>query len=304
MRVRGLAGTAFAAWLAMTGLAAAQPSPGATVDSVTVTAPRLEAQLPALVTQFVREHGQPGRLEQLSRWAGPICPKAEGLPPAFDAFVTRRVMQVAGSVGVPRERSRNRNFACKTNLLIVFTTQPQILMDDVRRHHPQMLGFHFAAQAERLATFDRPIQAWYMTATGARGGIPEPDTEFGRMPTGQAGSRLGVKLASQFIGVLVVVNSNKLLGRQIGAIADNVAMLSLAKSAPATGCSALATILDTLSDGCSAARELTEMTPYDVTYLKGLYSVDPEELLAAQRSEIGSHMLRELGATASGPAKP
>jgi len=288
--------------------AAAPPRPPTapnTVEGVTVVAsPRDAAQLPSLVTTFVRAHGQPGRIDQLSRWAGPLCPKTEGLAAAFDAFVSARVTQVALAVGAPRPARRSRGAACKTNVLIVFTTKPEALLDDVRRHHPQMLGFHYAAQAERLARFNRPIQAWYMTATGGRGDNPEPDNEFGRMPGGSAGSRLSAKLTSQFMGVLVVVDANQVIGRQIGGVADNVAMLALARSATGPRCSGLPTILDTMTAGCATAHDLVEMTPYDVAYLKGLYSVDPEEYLAAQRSEIGSHMLRELTTTPEPPQPP
>jgi hypothetical protein len=302
----GLAGVAALALLSLAAPAVSAPSaPGATVEGVTVTAPQKDAdQLPDRVFRFVQAHGVPGRIDQLSRWAAPLCPKTEGLPPAFNAFVSARVSQVARAVGVPAARGRPRNFACRTNVLVVFTTQPQTLMDNVRKEHPQMLGFHYAAQAQRLAVFNGPAQAWYMTGTSGRGGVPQADTEFGAVPGGQAGSRLSVRLTSQFMGVLVVVDSNRIVGRQIGAIADQAAMLALARAAPGGGCSSLPTILDALNPDCGAARGLGEMSVYDVAYLKGLYSVDPEEFLSAQRSEIGSHMMRDLQTPAAEAAKP
>jgi hypothetical protein len=271
-----------------------------TVEPLTVTAPKRQAaQLPSLVSRFVQQHGAPSRIDQLSRWAVPLCPKTGGLTAPFNAFVSARVLQVAKTVGVPAAKPRNRDVACKTNLLIVFTTKPQTLLDNVRKSHPQMLGFHYAAQTQRLATFDQPIQAWYMTGAGGRESLPEPDTEFGRAPQGTAGSRLSAGLTNQFMGVLVVIDSNQILGRQIGALADQIAMLSLARATRATGCSELPTILDAMNPDCQSSAPLTEMTVYDVAYLKGLYSIDPEEFLAAQRSEIGSRMLRDLTAPAS-----
>ena len=296
---------------AMPSLALAQETaPGAkaatTVESLTVIAPKHEAaQLPALVSRFVAAHGEPSRIDQLSRWAVPLCPKTGGLSAPFDDFVTARVLQVAATVGVPAAKPRNRNVPCKTNLLIIFTTTPQKLMDNVRKDHSQMLGFHYAAQTARLATFDHPIQAWYMTGTGARGDTPEPDTEFGRTPGGTAGSRLSVKLINQFMGVLVVIDASQAVGHHIGPIADHVAMLSLARASHASGCSELPTILDFMNSDCPAKSALEEMTVYDVAYLKGLYSIDPEAFLAAQRSEIGSRMMRDLTAPSeAAPAKP
>ncbi len=253
-----------------------------------------QEKLPALVNRFVEAHSATSRINQLSRWAGPLCPVTGGLSPPFNAYVTARVKAVATSVGVPIENRANRNFPCKTNLLIVFTTSPQALMDDTRKRHSQMLGFHYAAQAQRLAAFEHPIQAWYMTGTKAEGDTVELDDEFHRLPAGDTHSRLSARLESQFMGVLVVVDANKIVGHQIGAIADDVAMLSLAHASLAKGCSDLPTILDFLNADCQEKTDPPGLTPYDLAYLRGLYSTNPQEYLAAQRSEIGSRILREV----------
>jgi hypothetical protein len=284
------------------GRAHAQPAPPPApppkaVEGLTVVAPQAEqAKLPELVNRFVEAHSGVSRSNQLSRWAGPVCPQTGGLSAPFDAFVSARVKAVAASVGAPVEKRPNRNFPCRTNLLIAFTTTPQALMDDVRKHHPQMLGFHFTAQAQRLATVDHPIQAWYMTGTKAEGDNVEPDDPHHRMPAGSAGSRLTSRLESQLMGVLVVVDANRIVGHQIGAIADDAAMLSLARANLVKGCSELPTILDFLNPDCPAAADPRGLTRYDVAYLKGLYSIDPQEYAAAQRSEIGSRILRETAA--------
>jgi hypothetical protein len=278
--------------------ATSTPTQGSsTVDTLTVLAPQAEQEkLPTLVNRFVEAHSATSRIDQLSRWAGPVCPQTGGLSTPFDASVTARIKSVAASVGAPVDKHPNRNFPCKTNLLIVFTTTPQTLMDDVRKHHPQMLGFHYAAQAQRLATVNYPIQAWYMTGTAPEGGNVEIDDEFHRLPDGSAGSRLTSRISSQFMGVLVVIDANKIVGHQIGAIADSAAMLSLAHASQVKGCSELPTILDFLNPDCPAAADPPGLTRYDVAYLKGLYSINPEEHLSAQRSEIGSRILREVAA--------
>jgi hypothetical protein len=73
-------------------------------------------------------------------------------------------------------------------------------------------------------------------------------------------------------------------------------MLSLARASLPKGCSELPTILDFLNPDCPAAADPQGLTRYDVAYLKGLYSINPEEYAAAQRSEIGSRILREVAA--------
>lgn len=49
-------------------------------------------------------------------------------------------------------------------------------------------------------------------------------------------------------------------------------------------------------DAPPASKTVEGLTRYDVAYLKGLYSIDPQEYAAAQRSEIGSRILREMAA--------
>ncbi|MGZ6050022.1 MAG: hypothetical protein ACXWKN_16640, partial [Phenylobacterium sp.] len=55
---------------------AAQPAPAqaaSTVDSITVTAPKVEQEnLPALVNRFVADHSATSRIDQLSRWGAPL----------------------------------------------------------------------------------------------------------------------------------------------------------------------------------------------------------------------------------------
>jgi hypothetical protein len=279
-------------------LAAPPPTaPAATVEGVTVQAPKpLPERLPEQVNRFVGAHSAISRINHLSRWAGPICPQTYGLTPDLNAFVTARVKIVAADIGAPAARDAKAGDACSVNVLVVFTTTPQALMDDVRDNHSKMLGFHYFAQAKRLATVTRAVQAWYMTGSGGKHQIPEPDDEFRPMPGGAAGSRLSDGLTSKFMAVLVVVDTAKVAGREIGAVADNIAMLTLAHSLPGKTCSELSTIVDLLNPACPEGAEPTGLTPYDRAYLRALYAIEPTEFLAAQRSEIGTHILKELTA--------
>jgi hypothetical protein len=208
-----------------------------------------------------------------------------------------RLSQVAAFVKVPVDKHPNRNFACKTNVLVVFTTKPQELMEDVRRRHPGMLGFHYAAQTERLARFTRPMQAWYITGTRSEGGELIRDSEFSSLPGGDTKSRLTAHLQNQIVGALVVIDANQIVGRQIGGLADNVAMLVLSHTGQTDHCSELPTILDFMVSDCQEKVDVEHLTDYDVAYLKALYAVDPEEYLHAQRSEIATRVMKELKST-------
>ncbi len=274
--------------------------PQTTVEGVTVTGQRQPdaKRLPGIVFKFVQSHGATGRIDQLTRWGVVPCPTTAGLPEAFNAFVSKRVAEIAAQVGAPT----NKTQACRMNLLVVFTDEPQALLDKVRRRHPELLGFHYAAQAKRLATFNRPIQAWYVTGTKSSqpsaknetGGLPQVDDPFYPMAGGAAGSRLTSHISSEFLAALVVVDTTRTAGQEIGAIADQVAMLSLTRAAQPRPCGELPSILDIMNPDCPSDRGVAAVTAYDLAYLKALYGIDPEEYAAEQQGRIVSRMVREL----------
>ena len=138
------------------------PAPSAnTVSGVTVTAEKPNPLInPA--SQFVRERlPQSANSEQYPRFRDDICVKVIGLPPEFAGFIAKRLTEVANEVHAPVARDA----ACVPNVHIVFTTNPQGQVDDIAKHKDILIGFHFTAQTKKVTTFDRPIQAWYVTRT-------------------------------------------------------------------------------------------------------------------------------------------
>lgn len=276
------------------------PSPQTTVEGVTVVGPKRPdaKELPHIVFKFVQSHGATGRIDQLTRWGTPPCPTTAGLSDSFNAFVSKRVVEVASQVGAPASRKP----ACKMNLLIIFTDEPQALLDKVRRRRPVLLGFHYAAQAKRIATVNRPIQAWYVTGTKSSqpstnnnmGGLVEVDDPFEPMAGGAPGSRLTSRISSEVLAALVVVDTTKTAGREIGAIADQVAVLSLTRAPQPRPCNELPSVLDVLNPDCPSDRGVAAITAYDLAYLKALYGINPEEYAPAQQGRIVSRMVREI----------
>jgi hypothetical protein len=100
---------------------------------------------------FVRSYAAPAPVNgKMTRWKAPLCPVATGLPPEAGKLVTDRLKQVAGIVGAPAAKTET----CKPNVDIVFTLDPQALLDEVRKTNPILLGYHDPAQQQRLATSD------------------------------------------------------------------------------------------------------------------------------------------------------
>ena len=93
--------------------------------------------------------------------------------PTSTTFITQRVKYIALAAGAPV----NTEASCTPNIEIVFTTTPQALLDNIRKHESGLSGLcRVHAQHEKLATVTRPIQAWYTTETRDLHGIRRVDT--------------------------------------------------------------------------------------------------------------------------------
>jgi hypothetical protein len=264
------------------------------LPEVTVTAPRPPTahQLAGdSVPVFVKSHGKPAVLTgQLARWVKGVCPTSMGLSPAFNDFVTARIQAVATSVGAPRATEA----PCRPNVAIYFTNEPQKLLDDVVAHASELLGFHYPNQTKKLATVDRPIQAWYVTATRGANGVEFVDDIWGLPPPGRLGSRLATGKSSHIIFVLVVADANKLTSYSVGSISDYIAVLTLSRPVSLTACEALPSIIDLMSPVCGARSDSFSVTAGDGAYLRALYSVNMQQPLSLQRSDIQNKMTREF----------
>ncbi len=273
-----------------------------------------------MVDQFVKSFATPTRLTgKIARWESAICPVAVGQPPRFSSFVTKRVTDVATLVGAPV----NDRASCTPNIEIVFTTIPQALLDNVRQHQAEFLGYtESSAQKDKLATVTRPIQAWYTTQTkdlhgmgtidGARRrgagttlscftcsrcptclGLSAPVLELPDSTTAVGGSYISGGARSAFFHIIIVVDSNRLAGYQIGPLADYITMLALAQLNSLDSCQQLPSIVNMLTANCS--QRATDMTENDLAYLRGLYKMSPDKKLLFQQSEIGDQMKQTLG---------
>jgi hypothetical protein len=240
------------------------------------------------VPTFVRSHGNPSfRTGQLSRWENSICASAKGLSEGFNDFVTARIQTVAAAVYTQKPATA----PCKPNVLVIFTTAPQQLMDNVATKQPQLLGFHFVSEVPKLKAFNRPIQAWYVTASQSGADIAVDDIWGGASIGPRLGSRLYTNVRSSIVFVLIVVDTNKVTGYPIGAIADYVAVMALSKPRLLDGCGELPSIFDLMASACKTEKA-DSITAGDVAYLRALYKIMPEQTLGLQQSAIANIMMR------------
>ncbi len=296
--------------------AAAQEAPrlAAPTENVTVTVIK---DGEAAVGKFVEGMTVPTRVTgKVARWKNGICPIVVGLPPEAAKLLVQKIRTLAAEVGAPV----NASDPCPGNIEVIFTAQPQALLDNIRIMHPVLLGYYDnSAQADRLATSARPIQSWYSTATvdargnpivdgGRKGGVHlsislppsgmpgPPDIVELYMPdatvTNVTGGRLGDGVSSALNNVMIVADTGKLLGRDAGNVGDYIAMLALAQIVPPETCLPLPSILNLLAPGCSG----DTLTSADTAYLRALYKITTTTTLAGQRREIQYQMKQALTA--------
>lgn len=297
--------------------ALAQPVPAAQPpESVTVTGTKSREVVDGFVASFVAPTHMTGKI---ARWESGVCPVTVGQRPAVAAYVSQRVREIAAAARAPVNTWKT----CTPNIEIVFTRTPQELLDNVRQHDADYLGYAAnSAEREKLATVTRPIQAWYTTQTkdlrgsgsidsgrakgagasmsnftyvpcsGCRGGNPGPiqlgDARFASV----TGNRVSDGMRSALYHVLIVVDPGKLQDNEIGPLADYIAMLALTQLNSLDVCQQLPSIVNILAPGCE--RKPNGITEDDLAYLRGLYQMSPEKSLVVQRNEIADRMTETM----------
>ena len=279
---------------------AAPPSPP--IENVIVTAPALRTE--KALDSFIIAHAKSTALVgKIARWKTGICPLTIGLPAKFNLYITQRVIKLAMAAGAPLDSHE----PCRPNVLVLATPQPQALLDFVRAKRPALLGFHYRGERQKIATMRLPVQAWYSTATEDFNGFVMADlpswdlgygvmSSFGNVPQlATSGSRTGNGLKSEFTASIVVVDTTKIAGQEIGPLADYIAMLALSQGQYYDTCQNVPTITNLMAPDCGAGMKPDSLTDIDLTYLRGLYKMAPDGDYIGERASIAFEMKKDLG---------
>lgn len=274
-------------------LAAQEQSDPGSGQSVTVVGerPDSEEQRRREAARFVDSHAVRTRIGQFARWHQPICVRTGGLPLAFNARISTRVMDIADRLGIPTDRAD----LCRPNVMIGFTTEPQAMVERAVRRNPLVIGFHYAAQRDRVMRVRQPVQAWYVTTTRGGSGEERIDQAGVRTPGGGAGSRLTNYISSGLAHVLIFADTRVVEGEDADAIAELLAFLALAQTPVAEACDNSDTILNLMNPACPPERRPVALTGHDIAYLGALYRMDPEAGPQMQRGAIVQNMAETLG---------
>ena len=280
---------------------------GSTLPEISVIAPR--AATPAelagdSVTNFVTAHARPSPASgQLARWHAPVCVSTLGLTPGFNSFVSERIAAIATSVGAPVGAAN-----CKPDIHIFFTSDPQAVATGVAKQLPSLLGFHYVSETKNLAVMRHPIEGWYATGTeGDEGGLQldapmvlnaeapgtGADLLQGRRPPGRLGTRLTTGRSSLLVHALLLVDTRKLAGHEIGPVADYLAMLVLSQTRQQDACGQLPSILDLMTPKCNRDKP-TAVTAGDLAFLRALYATDLRTSYYMEKGSLDAKVLAEL----------
>jgi hypothetical protein len=312
----------FAANMALLSVASASaqsaaPSTPGRPETVVVTAHRAQEDIDTIVSRFVDLHAATNRKtgQYMRDDIGPVCPLTLGMPQAFDDFVTARVVRVAASVGAKTDATGT----CSPNIEILFTDEPEAVVKSLAvRTRGVILGMHYVHERPQLLEVTHPIQSWYVTGTRVIDDTISPVTTVD--PSGSTrsagdktpridnayrnaadrvstGTRLPGRRISSLINVLIVANIREVGGREIGPVADYIAMLALSEPRSLDECNALPSILDLMSSACGSRAKPDKLTDSDIAYLKGLYAADLGATTnSMQKLSIQNGMEDELGA--------
>jgi len=273
--------------------ALAQPAaaPSTTVAPLTVQAAPQPKVIQKEAHSFVQTYAAVPNpeLDQIGRWRDPVCVQVVGLPQADQAAAIKaRVESVSQAVGVPAARA-----GCKANVEIVFTDQPQRTLDVVAHRRPYLLGYNKFYDPSRLRTVTHPIQSWYF-ATNVKWTCNV--------------SRITACLDVGFANVFIVADSKALAGKDIGVVADDMAMLALSQPRSLDGCGALPSVIDGFAKSACPGRDPPGgLTPADAAYLTALYKTDLEAFKGYEMGELTSRMasiLIKANAVAAAGAAP
>jgi hypothetical protein len=305
--------------LVIAGSGLAQPAPKATRaplldERVIVTAPRIVVTPNAQAHEFIRSVAVPSvLLGEIPRWQRAVCPRTDGLSrDEYTSFVTERIRAVAALAGAKLAPT-----PCKPNIEIVFTADPQTVLETIRAKNPDILGYHGAA------IVSHPIQAWYETGITdidgrtevdhevsgdiefTNGGGPSWNPKAGPNEQGWATTR-GIpsgniqgwkgrpELSSDILGVIIIADLAQTGSHKLGAIADYVALLALSQSPAYETCQGVPSVANEMSSGCADKLKPDAISASDIGYLRGIYHMDPGASLQVQQDQIAGEMAKSL----------
>ena len=274
--------------------------------AVVTPAPPAEVELAGdALYQFIIHHGtvhtvDTGVMGGLTRWRGgrpeTVCPKAFGLSPTQNDFITARVREVASKVGAPVQQDA----ACKPNVLIVTTADPDKSMAAILATAAKSLGVRYPHEMEKEleVSSGHLVQGWYMTTDGGAAILNRDVSALGPVnliPLWPRVITTGLRRNPGFggiVSVVLLIDTRKIGSLSIGAISDYASVVALTLAESPEHCDPLPSILD-MSANCGRPAP-GAITAGDLAFLRALYFHNTGIGPTLTRDEIQRNMLQQF----------
>jgi hypothetical protein len=277
-------------------------------DELTVTAVR-----PAQLREFVRQLAEPGKQEQMSTWDGKVCPGVVGVREGPAQALIDRVAARALSIGLEAGRP-----GCRANVLIIVTPDAARFTPSFVDQNKRFFSYHEdngnslgRGALQAFATNGRPVRWWHVSQTVTdRGQVLGQSEATNGFDTGISNAqiarvsnsgRLRQGTRQEFNRVIVIVDASAIAGKPFPAVADYVAMVSLAQIRADADRQGLETILNLFDTPAEGEAIPTGWTAWDEAYVKGLYEA-PAFARSSKQQE--NAIVRSVEKQGEGAAQP
>lgn len=225
---------------------------------------------------------------RVARRAARLCPLVAGAPAEVNTYVAARIRQVGSTVGVNVEQT-----ACRPNLLVLFSREPEAMLEAARRRGKISFRPMSAIRTDRFKSSAQPVRWLHnVVEVGAAGALAETDDLNGPPEVRERGSRLTSDLRSSIRNSIIVIDAKATDGVEVGALADYATFVALADVQSAAGAPNNASILN-LFNG-EKPGEGQRLTPLDMAYLQGVYKVRTDISGLNQMGAVATIMADEL----------
>jgi hypothetical protein len=278
------------------------PAPPVDDTTITVTAPTplSPAAVEARAGTFMRSVLPRPSYGQYGRWGVPVCIKVSGITDDAAARVAARVRAVATGAGMAVAPDQ-----CRPNLNIIFTEDGRRTAAVILQRRPGLVEKLPVAEQTRLAEAALPVRWWYGLGASDRHGTPAAAGAGGAAALASAGTAGGPPLdevmpigpdavvTSSYNSSLIdtnmivsvtsataIVDVTLATGKSLDAVADHVAMVTLAPTRLPPDPPGVPSILALFTAGDS------RLSAWDKAYLAALARMTPNRNGDRQRRQL------------------
>jgi hypothetical protein len=267
------------------------------VEGLVVTAPAKTDK--EQITGFVTSVTATSADKRLARWDRKICPGVIGLKPAYAQLLLDRISATAQAVGLEVGKP-----GCKADILIVASADTDTLVRQAVKDNPDTFAKYedgVSRGRKALDAFlasDAPVRWWHVTSRKTADGQTYVQGANVRV---RSVGRVKSNTRTDFDHVVIVMDVRRIGTVRFGALADYIAMVSLAQINPDADTKGVSSILNLFTDKAAGATPPDGLTDWDMAYLRGLYAARRD---ARRGDRQEADVVRSMGTTLAPPKAP